>query len=297
LLHAAVNRDGTRTEVGRGYAFKLLSRLTPVAAVDADGIRYLVETSDRSIGRETYIHRGYDVDVMDRIIRLTEDLVDVRPLLEGRTFVDVGANIGTTTIPAVIRYGAAEVVAFEPVPATFVLLQCNLIVNALAERVRAIPVALSDESGAALMELSGNSLGDSRVRTQELSDEQNLLGEGGWATTRVRTQRFDELYEQLGIDLERVAMLWIDTQGHEAHVLAGASSILERGIPLVLEYWPYGLRRARSLDRLHDLLARSYRTFVDARADEPLPMPIAALGDLAPRYPTPADYTDLIVIK
>ena len=40
-------------------------------------------------------------------------------------------------------------------------------------------------------------------------------------------------------------LTWMDTQGHEGHILAGGAELLCRRAPaLVMEFWPYGLERA-----------------------------------------------------
>jgi FkbM family methyltransferase len=302
IARAARNRDGYRKVAGRDYAFRALRRFTPYAGVESDGISYLVSTGDYSIGRETYMYKGYDADVMERLIDLASREVGRRPFLENKTFIDIGANIGTTSIPAQIRFGAASGFAFEPAPDTFKLLKCNLVLNGLEERVRAVPVALSDKAGSATLELSNLNWGDSRVRSRSGSDEpsneeaEDLLGEGGWATVEVETARFDDLVEGLGIDLDTIGLVWVDTQGHEANVLAGASTVLDRRLPLVTEYWPYALRRAGGLERLHDLLG-AYPRFIDARAAEPRALPTSALSDLARAYPGVDDYTDLLLVQ
>src|SRR5215469_2280777 len=61
-------------------------------------------------------------------------------------FVDVGANIGSYTVLAA---GAARsrVTAVEPIPATFVHLQRNIVLNDLTARAQAHQLGLSDREG------------------------------------------------------------------------------------------------------------------------------------------------------
>lgn len=296
LLRAVRNEDGYRHVARRDYAFRALRRLTPYAAVDCDGIRYLVSTSDGSVGRQTYMRGGYDAEVMARLMGLAGAELGRSPLA-GRTFVDIGANIGTSTIPAIMRYGAANAVAFEPASDTFALLQCNLLLNELTDRVQALQVAISDEPGTATLELSNLNWGDRRVRVANGGAGDDLLGESGWQTATVRTARFDDVAMELGIDIDRIGVAWIDTQGHEGSVLAGATTVLARRVPLVMEYWPYGLRRAGGLERLHELLGAAYPHFIDARsANKPERQPTSALPELAATYPGVDDYTDLLLL-
>jgi hypothetical protein len=41
-----------------------------------------------------------------------------------------------------------------------------------------------------------------------------------------------------------IAIVWIDVQGYEGYVFAGARTLLATGVPVVSEIWPYGIRRA-----------------------------------------------------
>ena len=53
----------------------------------------------------------------------------------GRSFVDVGANIGTTTIPALLSHGFETAVAIEPEPENVRVLRMNVLLNDLEDRV------------------------------------------------------------------------------------------------------------------------------------------------------------------
>ena len=62
------------------------------------------------------------------------------------TYVDVGANIGTTTLAAADAVGAdGTVIAFEPHPRTFRDLADNVALNhALVQRISLIAAAVGD---------------------------------------------------------------------------------------------------------------------------------------------------------
>ena len=46
----------------------------------------------------------------------------------------------------------------------------------------------------------------------------------------------------------------IDTQGYEANILLGAKKLISSGTPIVIEFWPYGLKLNNSWDKLQDIL-------------------------------------------
>jgi len=71
-------------------------------------------------------------------------LRDAGRLTGPAAIVDVGAHIGTTTIPALTRHGFARAVAVEPDPDNIRLLRVNVALNRLHERVTVIQAAVSD---------------------------------------------------------------------------------------------------------------------------------------------------------
>ncbi len=62
--------------------------------------------------------------------------------------IDIGANIGTTTVEILHRLPGTKALALEPEPRNFALLQHNVIANDLSERVTALRLAASDTATA-----------------------------------------------------------------------------------------------------------------------------------------------------
>jgi FkbM family methyltransferase len=136
--------------------------------------------------------------------------------------LDVGAYIGTHTLALARRAGAGgRVVAFEPHPAFFALLERNVTDNGLTN-VSLCNFGLSDRSGVMTTSpvdpgLEGN-FGGTRL------DAATTAGAGA-PTVRVRT--LDELA------LARCDLIKMDVEGMEALVLAGAGRTIERHRPIV----------------------------------------------------------------
>ena len=299
LAKVATNYHGQRRTVLREELFNLLGRVSPVVAVDSGEARYFVGTRDRGLSRTVFAQGCYEQDVMAATLALAERHVGRAPLLQGRTFVDIGANIGTSTVPALTVFGAADAVSIEPDVDNYKLLRCNLIANDVEDRARTVRAALSDTSGSGVLELGGDSWGDHRVRTRPHVPD-GLFQESRRPTVTVPLTRFDDVVRDLPIELDRIGMVWMDVQGHEGHVLAGASSLLASDIPVAIEYWPYGLERAGGLDLIHELIAANYRTVVDVRASVdgrgPVELPATDLHALAERNRGEV-YTDLLLLK
>jgi len=243
----------------RGF-FAAARRFTPVMTVDRDGLRFYVSTSDRVLSRRLFIyHRKPERDIEHAFVALRQ-VCQLTRSLERTLVIEIGANIGSHTVELLKRYGAENVVAIEPDPGNFELLQHNVLANGVYDRVAMLQLALSDRNGTAELELASDNCGDHRIRGSGRADDG---AEPLRPTVEVQTARFDSLVDAGDIDLGSVGLVWMDVQGHEAHVLRGARSLLESPIPVVMEYWPYGLRRAGALEALHELIATHYRYVID----------------------------------
>jgi len=260
---AALSNNATRREVARSYLFLLLGAATPIVATNKGGIIYCALGTDRGVGRQVFASGGYDDHLLACAVQVLEDRAGPEAF-KGRTFIDIGANLGTSTIPAILRFGASDAIAFEPAPDAFKVLQCNVILNGLTDRVRLLPVALSDEPGVAELEIAAADSGDSRVRTGPGDRTDNMFGESLRKVISVSARRFDDTIFQA--TLRSTGLVWIDAQGHEAQILKGAQTLLGSDVPVVLEYWPYGLRRSGGLDLLHEIIGAEYTQVLDLRA-------------------------------
>jgi FkbM family methyltransferase len=272
----------------REWFFKIARRFTPIVAVDSDLGRLNVSTNDRIIGMQTFLEGGYDRDAIDSVLT---DLATHRPGWHDTDglIVEVGANIGTTSL-ILAQYG--PVLAFEPIPENVALLRQNVVANGMQHRVTIRAMALSDAAGTVSMELHASNSGDHRVR---MTTAEGLHGEHDRATATVRSARLDDEVEG-----QRVSLVWMDAQGHEGFVLAGAPEVLRSGPPMVVEYWPYGLQRAGGLELLERLIAENYTTVVDSSRrgrDHAEAFPAGSLPKLRARYPTIGDYTDLVLLR
>ena len=74
----------------------------------------------------------------------------------------------------------------------------------------------------------------------------------------------DEFFEENDLALSSETLIWVDTQGHEGHVLTGLGELLGRvERPFVVcEFWPYGLERAGGKEMFFDFM-RSCKVFYD----------------------------------
>lgn len=289
--HLTRARPGSeRRAVARGYIFDGIGLVAPGVVARQGNLRYLVGTKDQFVGRTTFSRGDFDADVMGEALRIVASHLGTDPLRE-KVFVDVGANIGTSSVPALAVWGACSALAIEPEPENFRLLQCNMVLNDLADRMTCIRVAVAKTAGPISMELSAQNSGDHRIR---VSGDKGAMDEGNRAVVEVPAMPLDSILHLQGVDPHDVGLLWIDTQGFEGQVLDSATNLLATGVPTITEYWPYGARRAKSLDLFHALVSKHYSTVVDVRTGAVLSAD--RVGELEREYQG-RSFTDLALLK
>jgi FkbM family methyltransferase len=269
----------------------LLSALTPVAASAGNPI-YLFSTKDRGIGWTTFRQSSFDEHKTNWVVNR------IGGVPGGSTVVDIGANIGTVAIPLVMTHGAARAVAFEPEPLNFKLLRCNVLLNDADERITCIQLAVSDETTAVEFELSEENHGDHRVRARDAAMTDSM-GESARAMISVPARPLRDALAQASVAAEEIGLVWVDTQGHEGQVLAGAGDLPGKA-PWVMEYWPYGLRRAQGLELFHEIVARYFSKVIDIKLSIAEGRDVALnardVSSLANRMTTPRSHTDLLLL-
>lgn len=140
-----------------------------------------------------------------------------RQVPRGSTVIDVGANIGLSTI--LLARIAERVIAFEPSPLNVAFLRRNLERNGITN-VEVHAAAVSDTPGTLRLHVTQFGAGSHVVAAGHVSG-------GAVPTVDVPAVTLD------GTDLPPVAFIKIDAEGHDPDVLAGAGRLLARDRPLV----------------------------------------------------------------
>ena len=219
--------------------FDRAARETELVSARAEGLTFVVSTRDESVGRKLFAAGGR---TEFEILRRALEHVPAQGV-----FVDVGANIGTATLPALAHFERA--VAIEPEPFNASLLRANVALNGFDSRVAVHEAACSAAPGEVMLRLAVSKHGGHAVRTVK----------PGVPSIAVRAVTLDEVLAEEGVPPAGVGLVWMDVEGHEHQALAGAPGLLAAGIPLVVE------ARGRTGAELARLLAGRYERFVDLR--------------------------------
>ncbi|MDY7018631.1 MAG: FkbM family methyltransferase [Chloroflexota bacterium] len=131
---------------------------------------------------------------------------------EAMSVIDIGANIGITTVAMAKRIGrGGKLCSFEPLPEYFNILKENVSSNKL-ENVKAYELAVTDQVGGAYVYQKGLSSG--------------IVFEEGAKKFKVSTTTIDRFLTEEKI--ERIDLINMDCEGSELLVLKGAKETLQK---------------------------------------------------------------------
>ena len=140
------------------------------------------------------------------------------------TIIDLGANIGLTSLYLASQFSDAKIISVEPHPETVSLLRHNLA--CLGPRAQILEAAVSDQSGAAVLHLADEAYNASLTRQTEKS-------------VQVQSVTMDEILEKH--NLTHIDILKVDIEGAEKKLFSNFPSWLKKVDFLMIEMHPgYG---------------------------------------------------------
>ncbi|HEY3697193.1 FkbM family methyltransferase [Phenylobacterium sp.] len=215
------------------------------------------------------------------------------------TYVDIGANIGLTTIP-IAKNSKIKCYCFEPETRNFGNLSRNISSNIRTSNVQLFQLAVSDRESMLEFEVTEGNLGDQRIKGGSLGP--SLLGEADRRSITVEARALDDM----GLQLADPLAVKIDVQGAEPFVIAGGRRSLSKAALLVLEYWPYGMGRLEApVEILFSFLEQQFGSLELVFKEGASSSPPAPVNDVIPelrRYYeehklNPSFYLDIIARK
>lgn len=187
-------------------------KIQPRAEIEHEGVRmYFSTPNEATLWRVRTIHEKEPWTL--------EWLATIAP---GEVLVDCGANVGMYTIWAAATR-QARVIAFEPESQNYALLNRNIVLNGLSERVSAYCLGLSDASGLSTLYMADVTPGGSCHAVGEALDFRlkplkTVFAQGCIAA------RLDELVEAGTVPVPQ--HMKVDVDGFEPKVIAGARRTL-----------------------------------------------------------------------
>lgn len=167
-------------------------------------------------GKKIYYDTRYGIAGYQSLLARHQHLMAIGEIHNPKCIVDIGANVGFFSRICIDNFPDAKLYTIEPIPQIFDCLSKNFRSD---RSIIVSNIAISDEDGQVLMTFDPQ---DSAI---------SQISETGGIS--VVTQTLDSYCNQMGI--EDISVLKIDTESYEAHVLKGASRILENTEYLFLE--------------------------------------------------------------
>ena len=163
-------------------------------------------------------------NVVDRAEEFVYDF-----LKPGDTLIDVGANIGCVTAAGSLAVGdGGQVLSIEPHPQTFKHLQKTVAINHCSN-VQCLNVALGSEVGVL------------NFTDEPRKDDNNCVSLNSDSGITVPCVTLSSLVDEHVTS--RIAVMKIDVEGFEMHVLQGATSILNRVDSIYIEVLEHMLQK------------------------------------------------------
>lgn len=153
-----------------------------------------------------------------------------------RVILDLGANVGTTTLYFNAVCPEARIIAVEPVPHTYDLLREN---TRHLENVTCVHAAVTDAVGVATIHSGARSLASSLTPDEELE-----------TAHEVPAVTLEHLADAVGI--EKADVVKMDIEGAEAQVIRASAAWLSAAETIVFEF--HQAHTATTLWELLDLL-------------------------------------------
>ena len=195
----------------------------------AEGFTYInAITDDVIIPRMIFDRVNWAKDDMENFYKLAQK--HFRFNEEQVLFCDIGANIGTTCVYFKKQIDPdVKILAFEPSEQNYRLLRVNALLNEIDENdCMFVKKGVSDKTCSASFKYNPENPGGSSVVSEEAS-----------ASDTVELVSLDDFFEKSELDPQMIKYIWIDVEGFEARLLAGAHSVLRQiEVPIFMEFIP-----------------------------------------------------------
>ena len=205
--------------------------LKPKAISTNQGLFY-ISNPNETIQKSLLIKGSFEYRLVKLAIKLAK--------FKDGIIIDVGANIGSFTIPLALKYPSREIVSFEPQRMVFHHLSANIFLNKLSN-VSIHRLVISEEKKdfikVPLFDFNENYSG-SVTLDEDVAIKRSKIP--GVAEPLSYAKKFD-LVRVASLDkllTSSVALIKIDVEGMELTVLKSAENILKRDFPILLfETW------------------------------------------------------------
>ncbi len=161
-----------------------------------------------------------------------------------KVFLDIGANVGSTSIYAIKSSIFTHAISVEPSQLNYQFLVWNIRINGLGNEIHPLNFGIADFVGDQDLVCSPSNCGDFRLAPNLTGSSENFYNEKEFAVEHVKFFTLDELAKNGTLKPQEIGFIWIDCQGSEGLIFKeGKQFLYEAAVPIYIEFWPYGIHQ------------------------------------------------------
>ena len=243
-----IYRQNPRPDKVQLFTWQIIDKarsLMPYLSIECEGMRFLYNKTDFLIPDIMFFYQEvWSKNEMDFFWKEA-------PRRQTGIFMDIGANIGTTSIYFKKRLAEKlSYIAFEPVKENYKIFKMNCILND-CEDIIVENIGISDTEGIMGYTIVESNYGGCRETENETGNE------------RCEIMRLDNYIEKRRIFPKDISYVWMDIEGHEVNAIKGAKKLLqEADASLFLEYNAREYKMRGQLEIILKELQEIYSTFL-----------------------------------
>ncbi|HEU5052178.1 MAG TPA: FkbM family methyltransferase [Hanamia sp.] len=150
---------------------------------------------------------------------------------QGDLVIDIGANIGDTTVPMAFAAGSVGLtLAFDPNPLAFKILEKNASLNTKLTNIKPIPFAISKEDQEYFFISSEASFGNGAISSSRESIHGKFIHDK--KVKGVNLEKF--LSENYNDWLPKLSFIKVDAEGYDKEIIKSISGLIQSYKPVIV---------------------------------------------------------------
>lgn len=213
-------------------------------------------------------------------------------------FLDIGANIGSTSIYALKSKYFEQAICLEPSPLNYQFLLWNSQLNGLQDKIQCLRYGVANIIGEQELICNPTNYGDFRLNIEANQTTNNdLFAETTFISEKVDFTTLDHLLADKIFTIDDIGVIWLDCQGSEGLVFAGGKKFFqELSVPIYTAFWPYGLKRLNCQEQYFNFLNQYGKAFVCFVNNQPQYINLQYLTNFYDQNISTGEHCDILIL-
>lgn len=193
---------------------------------------YPFRVDDFQLQKEGHIQFANWLNPLTKLKKITQSEIDFykKFINKGDLVIDIGSNIGDTTVPMALAAGAEGLtLAFDPNPYVFKILEANVKLNSGKVNIRPYPYAITDKESDFFYRSSEASFANGGIKeTDEDFHGKFSLG------VKIKGVRLVDILDKHASYLNKLSFVKVDAEGLDATILKSFADVVKQYKPVVV---------------------------------------------------------------